>query len=705
MPLFVHRGLLLAALLLPFATAHGQTYDKSWIGFNSNWFTASNWSPSGVPTTTQSVLVNDLGPGSTRPVISSNTATVAELAVGVGAGGGELAVGANGVLQTFDVFVGRAEQAGPFTSPGNGLLQVTGTGSRLTARTGAARTLNVGGALAQGRLELLTGGLVDGNFNINVSHPAGATNDASGDVLVSGTNSRIDLGASSARVINIDANGRLVVRSGGAVNMSGTIRVENLGQLAIGAPDTQSPALAGNITAATIDLPNSGSKFTLNHTGNATVIGSVQGSGTLRARSGLSIMRGTVASSVNVVVDSGAVLQFGNNGTTGTLAGNATVNGGLTFQRSNDYNYTGVISGQGGMVHGGSGRLILTTAHTYNGGTSIFSGTLELANGGRITGAMQNNFAVLFNQSDSWTWSGNSLGSGALGKRGSGTLTLSGTHAHAGGTQVDQGTLRFAAGGLNNAGSPVFVGTNLTQLARLVGETGTVLVTGSALLGANTGTQAEVDLSNSVWTVSGDVVVGSSGRATLDVRNGTSMIAGNIGVATSSAESSTLRVQGATSSISAANVVVVGGNGPGTGLLEILQGAQFSAGELRIGTAAGRTVQDRVALSGDAHLEVVQTFSQGSASMLQVTLSAAGGGQVQVAETATISPGATLRVLTSGFMPPTGSQYTLLSAAGGLTGSYTLDTSIPDATLVHTANSVILQVGEITDEIFRDRFQ
>ena len=77
------------------------------------------------------------------------------------------------------------------------------------------------------------------------------------------------------------------------------------------------------------------------------------------------------------------VLDIGNGGTTGSVAGNISVSsnlGALVFLHSNALTYAGLISGAGSVAQKGSGVLTLSGNNTYSGGTSIVGGTLVMTN-------------------------------------------------------------------------------------------------------------------------------------------------------------------------------------------------------------------------------------------------------------------------------------------------------------------------------------
>ncbi|MDO1527872.1 autotransporter domain-containing protein [Fulvimonas sp. R45] len=81
---------------------------------------------------------------------------------------------------------------------------------------------------------------------------------------------------------------------------------------------------------------------------------------------------------------SDGTLQVGNGGTTGSILGDVMDNASLAFNRSDDVAFNGTVSGTGSLVQSGSGKLVLTGASTYAGGTEVTGGTLEVAPGAAL---------------------------------------------------------------------------------------------------------------------------------------------------------------------------------------------------------------------------------------------------------------------------------------------------------------------------------
>ena len=163
-------------------------------------------------------------------------------------------------------------------------------------------------------------------------------------------------------------------------------------------------------------------------------------------------------------------LQLGNNTTTGSILGDVVNNATLAFNRSNAYQFDGVISGSGAVQQNGSGTTTLTAGNTYAGATTINAGTLALSGAGSIAnssgvidngtfdisattaGASIKNLSgagivtlgsqTLTLTNAAGTFAGAIDGNGGLVKQGAGLFVLSGTNSYLGGTSVEGGNLR-----------------------------------------------------------------------------------------------------------------------------------------------------------------------------------------------------------------------------------------------------------------------
>lgn len=386
---------------------------------------------------------------------------------------------------------------------------------------------------------------------------------------------------------------------------------------------------------------------------------------------GTTAWSGTMDFGGSVEVSAGATLTTSNAGVFGAAAPSLLVDGqynlaesaavgsisgagvlnittGKTLTSGSDQSsstFSGNIIGAGGLVKTGAGTLTLSGTNSYGGGTTIAGGTLA-GNSDSIKGNVTNNAALVFDQAFAGTYSGNIAGSGALTKTGTGWLTLDGVNTYTGGTTILTGTLAGDTGSLtgnvtNNA-ALVFDQDFDGTYSGSIGGTGSLVKTGQGAL-AMTGTN----------TFSG----------TTQIVQGTLTVNGNLA-----------------SSVQVENGAILGGTGTVGGFLA-QSGASVGPGN-SIGT---------LLVAGNA------TFANGSTYVVEAN---AAGAADLVAATGTISIGPSAFVLVTsesgidtgaGFM--TSQTYRILSAAGGVTGTFgsltdTFAYLIP--TLSYEANDVYL---------------
>lgn len=146
--------------------------------------------------------------------------------------------------------------------------------------------------------------------------------------------------------------------------------------------------------------------------------------------------------------DSGIFNLAGFDTTIGVISGAGSITlGGATMTTGTDgiaSLFSGVISGPGRLDKVGTGRLVLTGTNTYTGGTTISGGALQLGDGGAggsIIGPVLNNGTLLVNRSDAYTIAGPISGTGMFVQDGTGTTTLTGANSYTGGTLVSRGRL------------------------------------------------------------------------------------------------------------------------------------------------------------------------------------------------------------------------------------------------------------------------
>lgn len=226
-----------------------------------------------------------------------------------------------------------------------------------------------------------------------------------------------------------------------------------------------------------------------------------------------------------VTVATGGTLQVGAGGTTGSLTGDLVLNGTAIFNRSDEYDYAGNITGTGELIKQGSQRLVLSGDYGFTGTTTVQGGTVRILhlpqtaevqvdNGlldlsgltqtvtnlsGGSTGQISiEGGALTVNQAETTTFSGAITGTGTFTMTGGGVIDLAGANTYTGDTTVSVGKLKVNG----SVTSDVTVGA-----AGLLGGSG---------------------------TITGDVLVQSGGQVTPGNSPGTLHVAGDFTFATGS---------------------------------------------------------------------------------------------------------------------------------------------------------------------------
>lgn len=205
-----------------------------------------------------------------------------------------------------------------------------------------------------------------------------------------------------------------------AVNFDGT---------GLGTPNV---TLAGSITPASVTVAADGD-YTFSGAG-ITGLGTLTKSGSGK----LTLANDNTFSGLTTV--GFGTLQIGNGGTAGSLLGNVLNNSSVVFNRSDAALYAGVISGAGTLLQTGAGRVTLTGANTYSGGTAIAPGSTLQIGAGLATGTaglgpivVPTGASLVLYRNDGPTV-GNLLS-------GSGTITFRGTGATGAGSSQGSYTL------------------------------------------------------------------------------------------------------------------------------------------------------------------------------------------------------------------------------------------------------------------------
>jgi len=367
-------------------------------------------------------------------------------------------------------------------------------------------------------------------------------------------------------------------------------------------------------------------------------------------------------------------------GTITGLAGSIDNAGAINFNQSDAlYTFSTAISGSGTVTQNGSGTTVLTGANTYSGGTYVNAGMINFSNAGNLglgkitldggglqwaagnTADISGKLIVLGASGGKLDTNGNDVtlatgigGLGGLTKTGAGTLTLTDISTYTGATTIDQGTLALAGTGALASATSVALTSAATvfdmsaggnqSLAHLSGVAGSQVA-----LGANTLTLTDntSQIFSGSLTGSGGLVKLGSGVLTLNGASGsftgTTTIAG--GTLAVGDEAHAGAVLGGSVLVDPLGTLI----GHGTVLGDLTNGGVVAPGG-SIGT-----------------LTVGGNYSQSNNGTLAIEVSPTTASRLRVGGSAALD--GTLAVM---FAPGTYSarQYTLLSAANGVTGRF-----------------------------------
>lgn len=524
----------------------------------------------------------------------------------------------------------------------NGTLDVSGVTSAGISDSTSIASLSGSGTVVLGSKTLVLTNAA-GTFSGTISG-AGSLTVNGGTETLTGANSYTGATVITGGILALSGAGSLAATS--TVQASGIFDVSAAsagGTVALGSLSGSGTVVLG---ANNLNLGIASTVFT----------GTITGTGGLIVSGGTQILAGSNNYTGGTTITAGT-LQIGSNTSTGSILGNVTDNGTLAFNRYDSSIFSGTISGTGAVAQLGTGTTILTATNSYTGGTQITAGTLQVGNGsttGTITGNVADNGTLAFNRADATSFNGTISGTGGVTQAGAGTLTLTGTNTYSGATAINNSTtLVLASSGSIAASSVVDNGTfdvSATPAPQVASLAGNGLVT----LGAQT-----LQLANATGTFSG-VIAGSGG---LTIAGGTQILTGiNSYTGTTRVSGGTLAGTGTVSSVSVDN-----------------------GGTLSPGVSGGGTLKVNGGL----------TMAAGSTYLVNLSSSASGPS---TSVTGAASLGGTLSVASSDGTYLLGQKMAILTAAGGINGSFTVapiqSTGAQFASTVsYDANDVYLQVN------------
>lgn len=196
-------------------------------------------------------------------------------------------------------------------------------------------------------------------------------------------------------------------------------------------------------------------------------------------------------------------LQLGNGGETGSVTGDVDLNKQtiLSFNRSNLYDFDGIITGKGDVLQKGSGRTVLNGHSTYSGETRIMAGELD------VNGSISSNTHVYSGGTISGSGSigglvaesGSIVAPGDFSVAGKGTLNVtSDIYLNRGSTLhisvgTDGATSGLHSSGMANLGGNVIFGRDQRGVPLSVDETIALLGKSSTFLKADNGINGQFE--------------------------------------------------------------------------------------------------------------------------------------------------------------------------------------------------------------------
>jgi autotransporter-associated beta strand protein len=464
----------------------------------------------------------------------SGATTIANGTLQVGAGGASGSLGSGSIANNASLHFNRTgtltvdgaiNGTGVVTNDGTGTVILAGNNGYTGGTTINAGTLQIGSGGATGALDI-NAGVVDNGTLIFNSTTAFTLNG-----VISGTGQLIKQGSGLLKLLgNNTFTGPTTVASGGALQICSGNQgafsspvITNNGILIFVRQDNNAFTCAGNIIGTgTVTKEANNDNF-----GDVTLTGTNTYTGDTFIRAGALILGdgGTTPGGGSIVGD----VVFTNSSVSDVAAKT------LTFNRAEDYTFSGNIVGgvnnvgtgtgqiapqnAGSVVLNGGGMLTLTGTNSYPAGTSINAGVLQVGNGGAGgsigSGPVTINTLVIFNHSGPLTVPGVISGPGSVVQFGSGATTLTGTNTYVGSTTLSNGTL-VVTGGSVGGELDLYGGAIAPAVA---GSVGTLNVAGSLTISGGTilvELNKAASPSNSFFSVTGTL---SASSGTVNVHN------------------------------------------------------------------------------------------------------------------------------------------------------------------------------------------
>jgi fibronectin-binding autotransporter adhesin len=486
---------------------------------------------------------------------STTTPTISGLISGTG---GSLAMSGSGTVTLSD---GSNSFTGGVTV-NSGIVDVTANGAlgSATPVVNNGGTLQFGGITSTAQVSLKSGGAVEGSGTTAVENAAINLDTTPGDTFTLKTSS------TASDVFTIDSGDITAGASTDTINIGGSGTVVLAG--------SNNYTGLWNLASGTLSI---GNDLELGNPAPSSAVANF-----------LTFSGGTLKDTASLTLNSNRGIQLGTSGGTIDVASGQTMN------------YGGIIANvtaqTGALTKTDTGTLVLSGANTYTGGTSITGGVLSIsadnnlgASGGitlgggtlNATGNVSGSRAVTlntgtdtFNIASGMTFNETGLftGTGALTMAtGTGTLVLSNTgNSYSGGTALDSGAIDINSASAIGTGTFTIAGGNFDNTsagALTLSHNNAQAWNSSFIFGGtqslNMGTGAvtlgandTVTVSGSTLTVSG--IISGSGRSLTETGAGTLVLSGNSTFGTAASNTAGLIVEGTVESTSSGSATAIG---------------------------------------------------------------------------------------------------------------------------------------------------
>ncbi len=291
----------------------------------------------------------------------------------IGPNGGILNTGGNNDVFAGDFMPMNSIPDGGLTVEGGGTAVLTGNNRYLGGTTIAGYTnLQIGDGGSDGTL---SGDVTDnGTLTFNTTNTTTFPGQISGYGMLwqQGPGTLLLTGTNTFAGGTMISGGTLGVRAESALG-SGNITL-NGGTLLTTSDLLDGRAFFIGPQGGTINNDGNNNLFT----GNIIPMNSGSDGGLTVTGGGTAVLTGDNTYTGGTTIAGYTNLQIGDGGAAGTLPGNVTDNGTLTFNTADTLNVSGQISGYGMLWQQGPGTLILNGNNTYAGGTTIAGGALAV---------------------------------------------------------------------------------------------------------------------------------------------------------------------------------------------------------------------------------------------------------------------------------------------------------------------------------------